>query len=551
MINDAETRRVPWPHLAANFILFAFLVGTSLAQVSISEFVAQSHKKKKRERPSPSELSDLGGVNLRQKKTEARPDMVVSIANFHHGFGDVFFAQERFRKDPPYPDPLSDLRLPTIESATLSNGLRLSVLRKQGEPVMNLLLIISAGESVSPDNAPGIATFTANMLNRGAEGLPFSKIIESIESMGGSFTAETFPDYSVFSFAFLEDHLEEALEILGRMILHPTFQRVEMDNVIRTMYFDLIDKSKSPEVVGERVLYNILFKDHPYRKIAFNETVRRNLDRRGLVDFFEKYYCPNNAEIVLIGNITLRIAARKVSRYLNTWETKDIEPNSLPLPEPNQKVKICLVDLPDEKDAMVYMGNTVLLQNSKDYFPLTVLNQVIGGSPHSRLFMNLRESKGFAYYAFSSIELFRTCALLTITERVRTEVISESIRESLRELEKVSTTAIPNHELEQAKSYLIGRFPLEIEDSSNFLKKLSKLKAFNQGDDHWMQYYKNLMLINAESVYEIAANASLNTPVIVIMGPVQTLSEQLSDYDLDVYDSNGEHQYTIKKGVLQ
>lgn len=460
-------------------------------------------------------------------------------------------AQERFRKAPPYPDPLEDLTLPPIESATLSNGLRLSIIRKQSPPVIHLLLIISTGESASPENAPGLATFTANMLNRGAQGLSFSKIIESIESMGGSFTATTYPDYTVFSFSFLEDHLEAGLKLLSRMILEPTFQGVEIDNVIRTMYFDLIGRSRSPDVIGKRVLFKVLFKDHPYSNITFNETVRRHLDRRGLMDFFEKYYRPNNAEIVLIGNLTLGVAAKKVSRYFNTWANKDIEPNSLPSPQPNQKVKICLVDLPEERDAIVYIGNTIILDNSEDYFPLTVLNQVIGGSPHSRLFMNLRESKGFAYYAFSSLDLFQKCALITISERVRPEVISESLKESLQELQNVSTNLIPNHELEQAKSYLIGHFPLEIEDSNNFLKKLSELRAFNQGEAHWLQYYKNLMFINAENVYEIAKNTSLGTPVIVIMGALNILIEQLEEYELEVYNPNGELQYTIKKGILQ
>ncbi len=165
--------------------------------------------------------------------------------------------------------------------------------------------------------------------------------------------------------------------------------------------------------------------------------------------------------------------------------------------------------------------------------------------------MNLRESKGFAYYAFSALDLFKTCALITITARVRPEVISESIKESLREMQKISTTVIPHHELEQAKSYLIGHFPLEIEDLRNFMKKLSELRAFNQDEAHLMQYYKNLMHINSESVYEVAKNASLSTPVIVILGAIQILSEQLSDYELDVYNTNGEFQYTIKMGINQ
>ena len=110
---------------------------------------------------------------------------------------------------------------------------------------------------------------------------------------------------------------------------------------------------------------------------------------------------------------------------------------------------------------------------------------------------------------------------------------------------------IPNHELEQAKSYLIGHFPLEIEDSSNFLKKLSQIRVFNQGEAHWMQYYKNLMLINAESVYKIASTASLSTPVIVVLGAIQNMSERLGDFELEVYNRNGELQYTIKKEPQQ
>jgi hypothetical protein len=98
---------------------------------------------------------------------------------------------------------------------------------------------------------------------------------------------------------------------------------------------------------------------------------------------------------------------------------------------------------------------------------------------------------------------------------------------------------------------LIGQFPLEVEDSEHFLKRLSELRAFNQGEAHWLQYYKNLMLINAENVYQVAKSASLSTPVIVIMGALQTLSERLKDYELEVYDRNGELQYTIKKGALQ
>ncbi|MBN1221633.1 MAG: insulinase family protein [Candidatus Aminicenantes bacterium] len=460
-------------------------------------------------------------------------------------------AQERFRKNPPYPEPLSELNLPEIESATLSNGLDLSIVRLEGQPVIHLLLVIRTGESSAPERAPGMPTFTANMLNRGTEGYSYSKIVEIIESIGGSFSSRTSPDYSVFTFGFLEDYLDEALEILSRMLLQPTFPKVEVDNVVRIAYYDLLAKNSAPDFVAKRLLSKILFKNHPYSKMALDETASRNFDRIGLMDFFDKHYRPNNAEIILIGDITLQTAARKVSRYLNTWIKKDRETEPLTPPLPNQKIKICVVDLPGEKDATVYLGNIFLLDNPLDYFPLIVLNQVIGGSPHSRLFMNLRESKGYAYYAFSSLEFYKVCGLFTITERVRPEVISDSIRESLREIQSVSTSVIPNQEIEQAKSYLIGNFPIEIENTNYFSTKLAEIRAFNLGESFWNQYYKNLMLINADNVFEVSKKSFLRTPVVVVIGELQALSQYLRDFDLEIYDSKGEHQYTIKQGVLQ
>jgi predicted Zn-dependent peptidase len=461
------------------------------------------------------------------------------------------FSQERFRRNPPFPDPLPELTLPEIESASLSNGLEVSIIRRQDLPVISMHLIVYAGESFSPDTLPGLATFTANMVNKGAVGLSSSRITETIETIGGEFSSETHPDYSVISFTFLEDYLDTALEILGKMILQPTFPRIEVRNVVRTMHYDLLGRKSSPAFVGRRTLLRILFEEHPYRNIAFNETVTRNLNRDELLSFFDKYYRPNNAKLILIGNLTLRTAVRKVSRYLNTWENKDIETEDTYPPQPNETLKLCIVDLPEEEDATITIGNTILLRDYDDYFPTTVLNQVLGGSPHSRLFMNLRESKGYAYFAFSTVEYFKACGILTIQERVRPNAIFESITESLNEIRRISSQVVPDYELEQAKSYLIGNFPLRIEVLEYYSSRLAAIQAFELGEAHWNSYYKSMMLISPENVYEIARRSSLQSPVVVVVGNIQELSPYLQEFDLQVYDPNGEFQYTIKKGETE
>jgi len=346
-------------------------------------------------------------------------------------------SQERFRKSPPYPEPLAELRLPEIEPYFLSNGLAIAVIPRDNLPIINLKVIIFTGESPSLGNLPGIATLTAKMLSRGASYLTASEIEETIESLGGNFSSFTYPDYSVFSFTFLEEYLDKALALLSKMILRPTFVRREIENVKRSMFYDILRKNKDPEFLAKRQLFRLLFQKHPYKKITYNEDVIKNLSQRALLSFYNKYYRPNNALFVLTGNLNLSTASRSVSRYFSPWRRKDMKRPSIPPPVPYDKKKFCLVDLPEAKDATIYLGNIVLKGNSQDAFPLMVLNQVLGGTHNSRLFMNLRESKGYAYYAFSELEFFKNCSVFFVKSKVRPEVTYSSIKEILREIENL------------------------------------------------------------------------------------------------------------------
>lgn len=461
-------------------------------------------------------------------------------------------SQERFRKSPPNPEPLPKLELPEINQALLSNSLSVSVVRQESLPVIFLRLIILTGESASPDNLPGLATFTANMLSRGTLNLSASDIEERIESIGGNFSTATYPDYSIFSFSFLDDYFDEALEILGEMILRPTFAKGEIASMKTSMFYDLVGKSSDPEFIAKRLLFQILFKDHPYRKIAYSEDVIKNLNRKDLIFFFDKFYRPNNAKLVLIGNLNLSTATRKVSRYLNTWREKEVPYFSFQPPEPQDKLRICFIDLPKAKEATIYMGNSVSPVSDEDFFSFLALNQVIGGTPTSRLFMNLRESKGYAYFAFSAIEFFKNMGLFYTKIRVRPEDTYASIMESLKEIQRITEEKISNSEIEQAKSYLIGNFPLKIKTLDELSLKISEIQAFNLGEEHWNKYYETITLINSEKVYETAQKYPLHSPVVVIVGDKKILTDHLEEFEeTEVYDHKGIFQYKISKGELK
>lgn len=464
--------------------------------------------------------------------------------------GPALAQQERFRKSPPIPDPLPVLELPKVESVRLANGLSLAVISRPEQPFISLELVILAGESQSPQNLPGLASFTAEMISRGTPLVSAEDLEERIDAIGGDFSTTTTPDFSRFSFRFLDAFLEQALETLSLMVLQPDFSEREIVALKRTQFYDLRQKQRDPEFLGRRQLLRVLFKEHPYRQSFFNQDAFRNITRKDVRGFYDLYYRPNNALIVLAGNLNLAIAARRVSHFLNIWPKREIERPLLPPPQPNADERFCFVDLPKAKEVTLIIGNVIIPSAETDYFPLAVLNQVLGGTPFSRLFMNLREAHEYAYTAFSSLEFFRSCAYYAITASVIPSAATASIREILQELDRITRDKVTNFELEQAKSYLIGHFPVQISRLEQISRQISESLAFSVGDAPWERFNDGVSLVDADRIFEVAQRYLLLKPVVIIVGDGNVLLDHLRDLDrLEVYDFKGVLLYTYVKGV--
>jgi predicted Zn-dependent peptidase len=388
------------------------------------------------------------------------------------------------------------------------------------------------------------------MLSRGTALISAADLEERIDAIGGDFSTTTTPDFSHFALRFLDGFLEQALETLSLMVLQPNFSDREIVALKRTQFYDLRQKQRDPEFVGRRQLLRVLFKGHPYSQSFFSEDVFKNLTRKDVQAFYDLHYRPNNALIVLAGNLNLAIAVRRVSHFFNVWPEKETERPLLPSLQANAEDRICFINFPQAKEATLVIGNVIYPLAELDYFPLAVLLQVLGGTPFSRLFMNLREAKEYAYSAFSSLELFQSCGYYAITAAVIPSATSASIREILRELDRITRDKVSNFELEQAKSYLIGHFPLQISRLDQLSRRFSELLAFSLGDAHWGRFNDNIVLVDADRIFEVAQKYLMPKPVIIIVGDKDVLLDYLQDLDrLEVYDLKGVLIYTLIKGV--
>jgi predicted Zn-dependent peptidase len=191
----------------------------------------------------------------------------------------------------------------------------------------------------------------------------------------------------------------------------------------------------------------------------------------------------------------------------------------------------------------------VFPQSWSETYAYSVLSHILGGTPYSRLFLRLRETKGYSYYAFSEMDILKNCGLFTIRARVRPEVLEESLQEIFTVIREIIVEKkIANYELEQAKSFLIGRLPVELESLDNLAFRLTSMNIYNYGNEYWQKYYSNIMSITPEDVFHVGQKSSLLTPIITLAGDKNIIIENLKFLDIDLYDKNGQFLYTLRKG---
>ena len=459
-------------------------------------------------------------------------------------------AQDRFRRTPPLPDAQRlDLKLPAIETFTLANGLTVATARLPESPVVTLQLGIRAGEADSPADRPGLAAMTARMIGKGTKMLSADYLENMIESLGARFTVSVFMDYTVLTMNVLDESLDRAIYILRLIALEASFSERELGVVRRGAFWELYEQKRNPEVLGWRQILGALFEGHPYGVSTYNEDVIKFVTPKDVASFYGRFYRPGNAAVLVSGNIDGQATSLKVANHFGAWTGAAPDRPVSPPPASNDRERICYVEAPDQTAATVFAGNIIMGSSDPDFFPFLVLKQVLGGTTGSRLFMNLRESKGYASYAFSEMEMFRSCGVYWARAMVRPEATIPAVREILREIGALASGQAVPSEIEEAKSYLIGNMPLRFEAPGGFADWMARYVALDLGPGQWDKGPEQLMLVDFERARETARKYLALRPVVVIVGRPEWIATYLGEFGaIEVYDTGGRLKRVARKG---
>ena len=349
-------------------------------------------------------------------------------------------------------------------------------------------------------------------------------------------------DFTTVAGSALSIYTDEILDLLADVTLRPTFPKNEVDLARENTKQLLIQQRAQPNFLASERTAQVMFGAHPYSRVSPTPESLDAMDRETFIDFSRAVFVPDNAVMIIVGDVDREEIVARVEDLFANWESHSWPPSKFPPLPKHDARRAYLVDRPGSAQSNIVIASEGITRTSPDYFPMLLMHTVLGANASSRLFMNLREDKGYTYGAYSSLDARQLAGTFRTTAEVRTPVTGDSLREFFSEVERIRDEAVSEEELKNAKSYLTGVFPIRIETQEGLIEQLVNIKMFNLPDDYLQTYRDHVMEITAGDIQRVARKyLTTDRAAIVIVGDASEIEEQTKPYasEIEVYDTEG------------
>ena len=416
-------------------------------------------------------------------------------------------AQVVDRSKPPELPPPPALKLPAVQTTVLPNGLTLAIVEMHKVPVVDVQLLIDAGAARDPSTAPGLATFTATMLQQGAGARSALDIADEAAFLGAQLGTAAGFDGASASIHVPKRRLEAALDLLADVVLRPAFADSEIARQRELRAAQLVQQRDEPVSVANIAFPAIVYgREHPYgHPLNGTDSATARLARASVAEFYRTNYRPNGARILIVGDVTLAQARRLIAARFGGWERGDVPAFPSPAAAPPTAARtVYLIDKPGAAQSVVRIGHLGPVRTTPDWFALEVLNTILGGAFTSRLNQNLRETRGYTYGAFSQFVPRRLSGAFVALASVVTAKTDSSLIEFLKELRRIRTETVAPAELAKAKAYLTLGLPGDFETTGGAAARFRDLLSFGLPLDYYDRYVDRINAVTAADVQRVA-----------------------------------------------
>ena len=436
-------------------------------------------------------------------------------------------AQESLdRTKRPPPQGVPNVRLPAIQKGHLTNGLEVWLVEKHELPLITLSLVIQAGSDHDPLDRPGVATMTAEMMDAGTTSLDALQISEKLSYLGASMMFRANLDGTTAVLSTLTKHLEEALGVFADVIASPTFPQKEFQRIQKQRLTTLIQQKDRAATIATLAFDHIIYGPaHPYgNDAAGSEQSLNAMTREDLEKFYSTYYRPNNATLVVVGDVILKDVTALLERGLAQWKPASVP--SLPIPPAPSisRRSVYLIDKPGAPQSEIRIGYPALARNTADYFPVMVMNRLLGGQFSSRLNLNLREKRGLTYGAPSVFSFNKQPGPFVASAGVTSVKTDTALHEFLFEIDRMFKEGVTPDELEFSKKGLAGNFALNFETPAQVSGALVNLVLYGLPDNYYATYLSNINNVTVDEIRKVSAKyLDSSKMAIVIVGDIKVI----------------------------
>jgi zinc protease len=452
---------------------------------------------------------------------------------------------EDFRREPPAPLPPRALNLPSPEETTLKNGLKVVVVEQNRLPLVNFRLAFPRGDAFDPPHLPGLTDVMTDMLGEGTASRASRQIAEEVARYGATLSAGANSDFTTVAASALSSYTDEILELMADVTLRPTFPENELALSKANSQQNLIAQRGQPSFLATEALARVVFGQHPYAVVSPNSESIEAMTRADLSDFHGASFIPNGAVMIVVGDVRRERILENIEQLFGGWPAGAAREANFPSPPARTERAAYIVDRPGSAQSNIVIANLGIKRTDPDYFPMLLMHTVLGANASSRLFMNLREEKGYTYGAYSTLDARRFAGAFRATAEVRTPVTGASLKEFFYELERIRAEAVGEQELNDAKTYLTGIFPIRLETQEGLVEQLAHMEMFGLPSDYLHTYREHIQRVTAEDVQRVANKyVTPEVAAVVIVGDAATITEQVKPFaeKIEFFDNLGQRK---------
>ncbi len=445
----------------------------------------------------------------------------------------------------PISSEILQVKLPKPVEAKLKNGLTVLILEDHRAPFISMQLHIDgAGALFEPAEMAGLAQTTAQMLREGTRTRNSLEIASEIDRLGASIGAGAAfgaPD-AVLSASGLSDNFDAWFSIATEMLLQPSFPVDELEKLKQRLHVLLREQRSGANFLLSERFDRAVFGEHPASRVSPSAQSLDRLTRESLIKWHRDRFRPQHAVLGVAGDVQTKELIAKLERQFASWKPGAVKIAWPQNPVPARARKIALVDRPDSVQTTIALGNIAIGRRNPDYVPMVVMNDIIGGGASGRLFLNLREEKGYTYGVYSRLSALRYPGPWRAGGNMRTAVTDAALAEFFAEIRRIRDEKVTRRELEESQRAIVASFALSLEQPSRLLNFAITTKLYGLPADYWDTYPRKIMAVSVDDVQRVARRY-LNPDALqlVAVGDAAKIKSALEKFGaVEIYNTEGE-----------